>query len=216
MKVRTIGYKVYDGEPLEIGKTSIYNKKVASGIEFLFNNGLLLGKILDYGAGRYGRNAEYLRGKGLTVYAYDPYNGTDCNGYEKDCVSNKLPEDHFDIGFTSYVLNVVPEYVKEDIINNVKSFCNKSYHIARNMDVFDSAKNSLKKKNKLLLNFIKNVYNQEVTTDDDIMNLCIFGYQTKNGFQRITKTEGFGFKIIKNTNGYKIYEEERKRVYIFS
>ena len=42
---------------------------------------------MDFGAGKFGRNADFLRANGIKCYAYDPYNGTNVDGWTG--VSNK-------------------------------------------------------------------------------------------------------------------------------
>jgi hypothetical protein len=76
---------------------------VTEGIASLFKSGKIFGKVLDYGAGRVDRNAKFLRENGLEVYSYDPFWGSGDNGYQT--TSDKLPNDNFDVGYTSYVLN---------------------------------------------------------------------------------------------------------------
>ena len=59
--------------------------------------------VLDFGAG-HGRHATALREMGHKVYAYDPFNGTEENGWKG--VSNKLPATStFEVVFSTYVLN---------------------------------------------------------------------------------------------------------------
>lgn len=64
-------------------------------------------RVLDFGAGRHARNADYLRGKGIKCYAYDPYKATKGDGWEKGSVSAKLPGGLFDVVLSTYVLNTV-------------------------------------------------------------------------------------------------------------
>ena len=105
----------YTGEPLEAGGTSIAGN-AAPPIRALFEAGHLSGKVMDFGAGKYARNANYLREKGVKVYAYDPFNG-DPNGDGWNTTTTKLPPaGKFDAVFTSYVLNVVPEHIEDQII----------------------------------------------------------------------------------------------------
>ncbi|MDA3856639.1 MAG: hypothetical protein PF569_10375 [Candidatus Woesearchaeota archaeon] len=197
----------YMGNPLETGGTSIQGS-VAPAIRFLYEKGYFNNKtVLDYGAGKYGRNAEFLREQGLTVYAYDPYNGSSCDGYEIGCVSNSLPKEKFDIGFTSFVLNVVPIEIEKDIIADVEKVCKEVFHTTRNKDIFESIKNAVIRKNKLIMSYIENEYKYPVEDDTAILDLCYFGVQTASGFQRIPETEKLGYKLIKNTSGYKIYQK---------
>lgn len=63
------------------------------------------GRILDYGAGRYARNAAGLREAGFEVYAFDPFKG---GGDGWTGVTKKLPAgEKFDLVFTAYVLNKI-------------------------------------------------------------------------------------------------------------
>jgi hypothetical protein len=210
--------RFYQGKPLEKGGTSIAGK-AAPPVRELFKKGLIKtgDTVLDYGAGKYGRNAEFLREKGCRVYAFDPFHGTGADGWEG--VSGKKPiRNFFQRSFTAYVLNVVPEYTENEVIQDVRNYtlaAGKEYHITRNMDVFDSAKKALNAHNKIVgkffvENFAENDedianYENKTLPDDRIKEFCYFGYQSSRGFQRIPFLEDKGFRLIRSTSGYKIY-----------
>ena len=127
----------YHGKPINSGRTSISSKthKVIIGLE---KKGYFQGAnlILDYGAGHYAKNADYLRKLGYSVYAYDKYNGKLCDGWKIGNVSNKLPTDiHFDIAYSSYVLNVVQKWEQDNILKLINEISDKSFHITRNLDM---------------------------------------------------------------------------------
>lgn len=198
----------YDGPPLESGGTSIKGKGAAPGIKDLYKMGMFLEgqKVLDYGAGKYARNADYLRDLGFTVYAYDPFNGSSVDGYEYGKVSNKLPNEKFDVAFTSFVLNVVPLYIEKDIVKECESMADKCLHITRNKDIFDKVQNALERVDKVILKYFRDVYkgNDPLNVQEQY-DLCCFGVQTSRGFQRIPTTETLGYNLIKDTSGYKVY-----------
>lgn len=204
----------YTGKPLEVGGTSTNFSSAAPGLKLLVSRGNIktTDTVIDYGAGKYGRNARYLREQGIKTYAYDPFNGNDVDGW-KD-TSKTLPSTKFDVGFTSFVLNVVPKHIESSIIKDIESKCKHVYHIVRNYDVFDSTKKALLKKDKIVWNFFIKEFLPSVNkdesveiTDDIIKEFCIFGVQTSKGFQRICYLEDSGYTLIKGNekSPYKIY-----------
>ncbi len=210
----------YDGPPLEAGGTSIQGG-AAPGLRWLENQGVFSGakKILDYGAGKYGRNAEYLRSKGFKVYSYDPFNGKPgADGWSE--VSTKLPRAKFDVGFTSFVLNVVPEYIEQEIVGNVGKLSRDSYHLVRN-DIFPGIKKALMNKHPLVGQFFLDqfatpreakLYEAGQLTDKIIFEFCQHGTPTTRGFQRNPTAEDYGLTVVYSkgrgiTGGdYKIYK----------
>ena len=204
--------RVYTGDPLETGGTSIQGL-AAPAIQALTKAGKFQGNVLDYGAGKYGRNAKFIREAGFKVWSYDPFNGkAGANGWTE--VSKDLPNIQFDVGFTSYVLNVVPEKIEDQIISDVSSKCKVAYHITRNMDIFDSVKKALLRGEPTVKNFFLKEFatpieqealeNQQLA-DSTILEFCEFGVQTSRGFQRIPKLEEKGFSLLRKTSGFKVY-----------
>lgn len=201
----------YSGKALEFGETSISGKeaKAMHDINVLLKEGNL---ILDYGAGKYARNADFLRNKGFRVYAYDPYNGKNVDGWELGNVSNKKPEGQFDVGFSIYVLNVVPKWLEDQIVADIGLLAKKQYHVTRDTDISESVKGALLAKREPVFSFfMKNFATKEIsesllsgTLDNGvIMKFCEFGVQTSKGFQRIPNREG----LIKRKKGsWKLYE----------
>ena len=201
----------YTGQPLETGGTSIPGK-AAPAIQKLYKQGMFDGDVtvLDYGAGKYGRNANFLRENGVNVYAYDPFNGTNVDGWTG--VSNKLPKKKFDIGFTSYVLNVVPVNVEEQIIADISHKVKHQVHITRNKDITVSIKKALARGDSTVTSFFEKEFGQSNVDpkeiDDETLEMFVhFGVQTSKGFQRIPELEDKGFKLVQNTSGYKVYRK---------
>ena len=202
----------YTGKPLEKGGTSIQGK-AAHGVRWLFGKGYIesTDKVLDYGAGKYGRNGLYLREQGCQVFCYDPFNGkSNADGWNG--VSTTPPKTRFDIAFTSFVLNVVPLKVEKDIIREVSSLSKKSFHITRNTDIFDSVKKALLRRDKLVGEFFtknfatgfeKDAYENNTLDDETIMEFCLYGVQISKGFQRIPCLD---MKLLRSTSGFKIYQ----------
>lgn len=204
----------YGGEPLESGGTSIKGS-AAPAIRALAGKGAFEGAtVLDYGAGKYARNTNYLREMGLKVYAYDPFNGVSgADGWTE--TTTAPPTEKFDVGFTSFVLNVVPEHIEKKIVQDVRKLCKNSYHITRNMDIFKMVKNALGRKDKTVTAFFLNSFADEeekaafqegTLTDETIMEFCEHGVQTNKGFQRIPTLEDQGFRLTRKTEGFKVYE----------
>lgn len=215
----------YTGDHPDSAETAIVGDEVA-WIRKLVDGGYFLkgAKILDYGAGIMPpRNADYLRELGFDVYAYDPGNGADgVDGWEIGKVSKTLPKEHFDVAFTSYVLNVVPKDIQDEIIEDVKIRSDKSFHITRYRDIFDTTKGALNRKDPVtsaffLQNFADDEqverYENAELTDDDIWQFCLFGTMTrvkgKNAFQRIPIPEDiqkYGYRSVKGGSaGSKLY-----------
>ncbi len=178
--------------PTQSKMTSIVGG-VTRGVVDLFNKGLLHGSILDYGSGRCDRNGAYLRNKGLFVYSYDPFWGVAENGYEG--VSDRLPNDSFDVGFSSYVINVVNEQEEDDIIREMNDRCQIQYHIVRNKDV----------EKMIQMKFYKDKVNNKEKIE--IKDLARHGIETTRGFQRVPYLENKGFELIHKEYGFKIYKK---------
>lgn len=212
--------KFYDGQPLEKGGTSIQGD-AAPAIKALYGKVFTDDMaILDYGAGKYARNADFFRKKGIRTFAFDPFNSNapEAEGWDEGKVADHVSAKtnggkKFDAAFTCFVLNVVPKKVEADIIRAVERLGKKTVHITRNNDVFVSTKNALLKKDKYVYPFFVNEYNggKEVDpatlSDDAIMEFCKFGVQTSRGFQRIPDLEEYGYKLIRKTDGFKVYEK---------
>ena len=183
MKLQTIfeTRRYYTGKPLESGGTSIQGG-AAPAIRWLFKSGHFKegDVILDYGAGKYGRNAEFLRNRGFKVYAYDPFNGHSDDGWLG--VSKNLPPNvKFDFAFTSFVINVVPEKIEREIIAHLKRIADDQIHLTRNRDIFDTVKKAFKRGDKLVTGFYQEHYNPSwdmsmgTPADEEIMDFCHFG-----------------------------------------
>ena len=205
----------YRGIALETGGTSI-NAKVAPGVKWLKGKGYFKGAetILDFGAGKYDRNATWLRKKGFRVYSYDPYNGAGySDGWEN--VTMKLPTGHFDVAFSSYVLNVVPEHVEQNIVEKMARRADQSYHIVRE-DIFKVAKKALTGHCNTACQFFldefateeeKEMYHAGKLTDEIILRFCEHGFETRDGFQRKCTSEDYGLDVTYySRNRFKIYE----------
>ena len=203
----------YTGDPLEKGGTSIKGQGAAPVIKNLANKGIFADKIiLDYGAGKYGRNAEAIRETGARVFAYDPFHGSGGDGWSS--VAASLPNEKFDMAFTSYVLNVVPEKTEDQIIKEVESKSNKVFHITRNLDIFNSVKRALERKDRIVGEFFlkhfaneqeREAFEEGTLNDETILEFCKHGVQTSCGFQRIPELENKGYNLKQNTVGYKLY-----------
>ncbi|ALP47060.1 hypothetical protein [Vibrio phage XZ1] len=185
--------------------TSIRGKEVAALVK-LYKKGMFTpgGTALDYGAGKYGRNAEFLRSEGIKTYAYDKFNGTSADGWTD--VSLTIPNgESFDTAFTSYVLNVVPEEVEAEIIRDVESRARgKVFHITRGTDITQTVLNVIsgKSKNDIMMQFIAQEYpdlSMQIeagnATRDVAKEIATRGVVTaKDSFQRIPDLSKYGYK----------------------
>lgn len=210
--------KKYKGDALERGGTSINGGTTPEVRGMLCADKITRDMtVLDYGAGKYARNADFLRENGVHVYAYDPYNGNEMSGWKMGCVSSELPNCSFDFGFTSYVLNVVPEHVEDEIIDIMERLVTSQIvHITRNKDIFDFVKRSLYKKNKFVSEFfleyfadskMKWEYDRCSLHDDDILEYCYHGTKTSRGFQRIPILEPKGYRLYRGIGNLKMYDK---------
>jgi hypothetical protein len=199
--------QTFIGDPLELGGTAISYAGVTPAVRYLFNDGYIAGgdDVLDYGAGN-GRNAHWLRNQNVNVYSYDPYNGTDCDGWEG--VSNIHPSSGFiyNVVLTSYVLNVVPENIEDEILALIEPLAISQLHITRNDDIFISLSNALERGDRAVTNFfVEKFGGDDEYNIEQIRKFAIFGSKTSRGFQRIPSLEDKGFKLIQKAYGHKIY-----------
>lgn len=196
-------------EPTMSKLTSI-KSGVAKSLEWLYKKNVFKGNIIDYGCGQVARNSVFLREKGLKVYSYDPYWGVSGkDGWSE--ISSDLPNENFEVGFTSFVLNVVNINEENEILQWCNKHCKKEYHITRNLDVKDMITKALQRKDKLVTDFYINVFSGDINkpiTDKDIEEFSFFGTKTSKGFQRIPELSLKGYKLIKLETQVKIYERE--------
>ena len=206
--------EAYEGEPLEKGGTSI-SAGPAPAIKQLSKRGAFHGEILDYGSGKYARNANFLREQGFKVYAYDPYNGNKEDGWTDNSI--QPPKGNFDVVFSAFVLNVVPEKTENTILSETEQFSKGDvYHITRNLDIFDTVKKALERGDKIITDFFlkefaspeqKEALEENNLDDDTILDFCYFGTQTSRGFQRIPQLEDKGYNLTINRRGFKVYKK---------
>ena len=168
-------------------KTAIYTYSPAPAIKWLNKHVFSITNpealdILDYGAGRYCRNAEYLRSCGFRVYAYDPYHGEwKVDPYKGETPALMPPFGQFDVVFTCFVLNIIES---ETEVKEVLRACShhtgmRTYHITRNKDLL------------------------KLGTEEEVRK----GIRTSKGFQRLVDLEPHGFEILHETRDYIIWDE---------
>jgi len=88
--------------------TAITRKKLSAPCKYLKNQGLLQGKVLDYGCGR-GEDCSILHGEGYEIRGYDPH------------YRPVLPKGKFDTIFCIYVLNVIPDVdEREAVLSSIR------------------------------------------------------------------------------------------------
>ncbi len=210
--------RYYSGEALETGGTSIAGD-AAPMVKYLFEKGKIkpADTVFDYGAGKHGRNANWLRERGCNVFAFDPYNGTGGDGWG-GVAAQKPKNIKFDVVFSAYVLNVVPEHIESGLLKDMKRYSRggAEYHITRNKDIFDSVKKALARKDKVVGSFFLtkfancendvNAYETKTLSDSRIKEFCVFGVQTSRGFQRVPLLEEKGYTLVRKTAGFKLYK----------
>lgn len=177
-------------------------------------------KILDYGAGRYQRNAHPLRRLGFRVYAYDPYWGTAQSGWID--VSDRSPQIKFDLVFTSYVLNVVSATEEDTILTALSRKAPRAIHVTRNHDVRDMITNALyrymdgatDKNAQTVGRYFVGTFASDAALRgfdrgelyrEDMQEFAQHGVPTSKGFQRIPILETKGYRKVRSTGGFKIY-----------
>ena len=195
-------WKTYEGSVIEKGGTSI-KAKVSPSVVWLFKKGYVKpgDRVLDYGAGKYARNAKWLIARGCEVYAYDPYNA---KPYEYSAlVRPRLPPRRvkFDVGLSVFVLNVVQAEEEKRIILDMMGRCKRNFHVVRNEDLLMSVKNALEVRRGPVWTFWNNEYKKH-RVSGSCEEFCRFGVKTRRGFQRLTDATG---KLLRRVNPYKIY-----------
>ena len=101
--------------------TAIDRIKLSSPVQFLLNQNLLTGRILDFGCGL-GNDVKFLQQKGFDITGYDPY------------YANIYPEGKFDSIVCCYVLNVLMPDVQADVLMNIAHLLKpggKAYYAVR-------------------------------------------------------------------------------------
>jgi hypothetical protein len=220
--------RTYTGKSVETGATSIKGQGAAPAIKWLVKKGLIRKgmRVLDYGAGKYARNADYLRAMGCKVYAYDPHNfNTHGSGFLKGNVTKRKPTGKFDVAFTSFVLNVVPAKVELQIVREVKTYADRVFHIHRNQDIVEMAENAIlgKTTNRWITSWYHNKFVQapracaEAMTEQEKMHtvndFVHYGFQTGKGkFQRLPKKTAMqhrGYRILQDQVGRLIWADKK-------
>ena len=208
--MRLIERRVYTGEPIEKGGTSIPGK-VAPPIEFLWDSGYITEDmyVLDYGAGKYSRNADFLRAQGVECYAYDPFNYNGSEGWEMGTVSNKIPRAKFDVGFTAYVLNVVDESTENYILSDIERRAKTIYHAVRGEDMLKMVQKALARQSGAVYDWWVDHYGGDPDTsnvsDQEMMDFLYYGVKTSERqggtFQRWPDLGSKGYSILKRKGG---------------
>jgi len=216
--------KYYDGPPPEKGGTSIRGKRgqPSPAIKWLFKRQIKPGMlVLDFGAGRYARNADWLRKKGVEVYAYDPYNATGADGWSQRKVSNRLPKKgtQFDVVLTSYVLNVVPKRIEDNIVKITRRYAPVVIHVTRN-DLENTVSDALTRKDSVVLPFFEAEYlptnkaakkafeSNGSISKATIKDFCEFGVKTSKGFQRLADPTKQGM-TLRSAPQFNVYIDRK-------
>lgn len=191
--------------------TSINFNGPAPAVKWLFNVGYITpgSRVLDYGAGKYDRNAIYLRSKGVNVYSYDPFHGSMyTDGW--DGVASSIEEENFDFGLTSFVLNVITDE-DEDFINYIfHRIAADHFHVIRT-DIPTQVKAALLRKDPTVTTFFTDEFGgnpDDIENDTVIEQFCHFGTATSRGFQRVPQMIEKGFyQEYYRKNAFAIYSK---------
>lgn len=138
--------------------TAITRNKLSSPTRYLFENGLLVGRILDYGCGK-GFDVRYLCENGYDISGYDKY------------YYIKRPSGTFDTIICNYVLNVLELEFESEIIKDIKNL------LSENGKAFITVRRDIKKegyrKNGNGITFQRNVLlNAEILKEN--CSYCIY------------------------------------------
>ena len=208
--------------------TALTTSKISPAVKILIQKGLLRPemKILDFGAG-HGRHVLGLKNEGFqNVLGVDKFNQ---GKHVQDLEAAKGKS--FDVVFSSFVLNVVPDSdhdftdidTEDDIIDFLKPVCSRQIHIVRNLDILEPLQRiqkvlKEKKVSNHTTNYIQKNFDKEISerfmqgkaSSDDLFFIASRGYITKVtkegiNFQRIPFLEEKGFDNYMTTPKFKIY-----------
>jgi hypothetical protein len=172
-------------DAIEKGGTAMTIKSPSPAIRYLHKHDLIARnmEVIDYGAGN-GRNAVWLRDRGVNVYAYDPYNGTDCCGWAGVSLTPPTGRNHSEVLFTSFVLNILTVDDELEMLQTVHKLTPVQYHIVRNEDLL----------------------NHSVCAGQGARTIAEHGFKTSRGYQRLTNVDHAGIICIRDVHGYRIFE----------
>ena len=190
--------------------TSVSKTRPAKTVEQLYSSGFFKNAktVLDFGAGN-GRNANFLRSKGIRVYAYDKYNGKSVDGFEQ--VSNKLPTQEFDASFSAYVLNVVDVDTERQIIKEVERLTTgKIAHVVLYEEIISWAYNALEQKpnaNSHIIDYFFGddphqeledmLWDKGLDNDEAAIEISKIGFETgKDTFYRTVDLKKYGYRKV--------------------
>lgn len=214
--------KVYVGAVVEKGATSMSITTPSPAIRWMVEQGHIKpgDKVLDYGAGKTSRNADYLRSLGCKVYAYDPYNGErGADGFAQGKVSTYKPRGKFDVAFSSYVLNVVRCNDESSIVSAMKHYAPVVFHVTRSEKALTQiVKRAVqgKVKNRALVDWLKPKFPLSIEKiranrhpKDALIPIAQHGFKTGAGkFQRLVKAgtmRGRGYRNLRAVADYDIW-----------
>ena len=107
--------------------TAIKRTKASAPLAFLLGEGLILGKVLDYGCGR-GFDGNHLISLGYTTTMFDPYwNNINIRNSKYDTI------------LSTYVLNVVKKEKEDLFLSKIKK------HLRKNGSAYISVRRDFKK-----------------------------------------------------------------------
>ena len=181
---------------IDTSRTSIPGT-LAPSVKYLIDKGIIKAgmRVLDFGSGRFLRNAIPMREMGITVYAYDPLNcnDEDGDGFKDGVISGTLPDSaEIDLVLSAYVLNVLTNEQEEDCLETL-SVCYSGipqYHIVRNRDLLE------------IVQYKNMSFGKSKQEADAILRE---GFVTQSGFQRFS--EPSGMEMIRKESGFRIFRK---------
>jgi hypothetical protein len=191
-------------DAIEQGGTAMHTKHSSPALRDLCKEGYIQSgmTVIDFGAGN-GRNADWLRSNGIRTYAYDPYNGTDCDGWEG--VTVEFPTKSTDVLFTMFVLNVLTKNDELDVLKQVRGLAPMQFHTVRNWDLSDMVNKAIMERREPYWSHYNELRYANKSSHPDLEMLNT-GFKTSRGFQRLVNLEDHtGFMCIRDVYGYKTF-----------
>ncbi len=214
--------KHYVGAVVEKGGTSMSIKTPSPAIRWMVKQGHIKPgmRVLDYGAGKTSRNADFLRGLGCKVYAYDPYNGErGADGFALGKVAVRKPRGRFNVAFSSYVLNVVRCKDESSIVTAMKPYAPVVFHVTRSERALTKVVQRAvvgEVNNPTLVRWLQPRFplsllkiRADRQPQDALIPIAEHGFKTGKGkFQRLIKAKtmkGRGYRHLRGVAEYDIY-----------
>jgi hypothetical protein len=182
---------IFEAQDVSSKSTAIKRTKLALPIKDWLKNNYFEGfkTILDFGAGR-GDNVVFLQeslGSDVLVTGYEPHphsiNPLIVSKYED-------LEPSYDCIYSTFVLNVVPKEIQDEIVSQIKK---------KSSNILIATRDDIIPEMKKMKRFIGK-------SEEELLSIALEGFQTgKDSMQRLV-TEIPGFKELNRVNGkYRVF-----------